>query len=180
MSGFRIPVFLRGEVIEENWVQFGGRGPEGAFEAPDPREYLERLPLATPMDLADLHEIGFDEILDVLEALGRALDFDTNRHLQEAYAAALQAANYPASLLENSYRMLPGAFERAGLREIAEERIGIGDTWMPTDRGIDFCNRDRMHAGHRAVIVSFSLQAATTTNRRYSSAGWTTKGPCLR
>ena len=125
MSGFRIPVFLRGEVIEENWVQFGGRGPEGAFEAPDPREYLERLPLATPMDLADLHEIGFDEILDVLEALGRALDFDTNRHLQEAYAAALQAANYPASLLENSYRMLPGAFERAGLREIAEERIGI-------------------------------------------------------
>ncbi|NRA02074.1 MAG: long-chain-fatty-acyl-CoA reductase [Myxococcales bacterium] len=125
MSGFRIPLFLRGEVVEENWVPFGGRGPESTFEAPDPHDYVERLPLATPMDLADLHEITFDEILDVLGELGRALDFDTNRYIQEAYSAALQAGNYPASILKNSYLMLPHAFDPVGLREIAEERIGI-------------------------------------------------------
>ena len=51
--------------------------------------YVDRLPLATPMAMADLNDLAFDEILDVLEALGNALDFDRNTHLQEAYEAAL-------------------------------------------------------------------------------------------
>ena len=35
MTAFRVPLFLRGEVIEEDWIHFGGRTGE-AFEAPDP------------------------------------------------------------------------------------------------------------------------------------------------
>ena len=42
--------------------------------------------------MSDLYELSFDEILDVLEALGEALHFDTNTHLQEAYEAS-PAAN---------------------------------------------------------------------------------------
>jgi hypothetical protein len=133
MSDFRVPLFLRGEVIEEDWTRFGGRGRGIAFEAPDPAIHVERLPLASPLALADLYEISFDEILDVLEALGQALDFEKNEHVRKAYEAGLVATNYPASILKNSYATLPFAFDRESIRELAETRIGIDhlEGWVP-------------------------------------------------
>jgi hypothetical protein len=125
MSSYRVPAFLRGEVIETNWVPFGGRSKGGAFDAPDPMKIVERLPLATPMALADLQAVPFEEILDVLEALGRALDIEKNRHVQQAYEAGLVASSYPASILRNSYVTLPTVFRREVVREIAEQRIGV-------------------------------------------------------
>ncbi len=133
MSDFRVPLFLRGEVIEESWVSFGGRYGGASFEAPDPAAHADRLPLGSPLDLADLYEISFDEILDVLEELGRALDFEKNAHVRKAYEAGLVAANYPASILKNSYTTLPYAFDREAIRELAETRIGIDhlEGWVP-------------------------------------------------
>ncbi|MBW2268599.1 MAG: long-chain-fatty-acyl-CoA reductase [Deltaproteobacteria bacterium] len=133
MSEFRVPLFLRGEVIEEDWKTFGGRRGSGTFEAPDTAQYIDRLPLSSPLAMADLYEISFEEILDVLEELGRALDFEKNKHLQQAYAAGLVAANYPPALLANSYTTLPYAFDRESIREIAETRIGIDylEGWVP-------------------------------------------------
>jgi len=125
VSAFRIPAFLRGEVVEEDWTQFGGRGGSEAFEAPDPQRLVERLPLPSPADLADLYSISFEEILDVLEALGQALDFEKNPHVQRAYEAAQVASNYPAAMLRQSYVTLPYVFDRESLRELAEQRIGI-------------------------------------------------------
>jgi hypothetical protein len=124
---------LRGEVIEDDWVTFGARQGKEGFEAPDPAKYVDRLPLESPMALADLYEISLDEILDVLEALGQALDFEKNPHIQQAYEAGLVAANYPASMLKNSYTTLPYAFDRESLRELAEARIGIDhlEGWVP-------------------------------------------------
>ncbi len=137
MSAFRVPMVLRGEVVEDDWVTFGARNGKEGFEAPDPAKYVERLPLQSPMALADLYEISFEEILDVLEALGKALDFEKNRHMQEAYEAGLVAANYPASMLKNSYTTLPYVFEREGLRELAQARIGIDhlEGWVPRTLG---------------------------------------------
>jgi hypothetical protein len=137
MSDFRVPMFLRGEVIEADWVEFGGRGGGCRFEAPDPAKYVDRLPLGNPMALADLYEISFDEILDVLEALGKALDFEKNRYVREAYEAGLVAANYPPSILKNSYVTLPYAFDRQSIRDIAEARIGIDhlEGWVPKTLG---------------------------------------------
>lgn len=125
MSGFRVPLFLRGELVADDWVEFGGRGSGRSFLAPDPRRHVERLPLASPMDLADLHAVPFEEILDVLDAVGKALDFETNRHVREAYEAGLVATNYPASMLAQSYVTLPFVFEREYVREMAESTVGI-------------------------------------------------------
>ena len=122
MSTLRVPLFLRGELVEGDWVGFGGRSSAGAFVAPDPRKYVDQLPLASPMALADLQAVPFAEIVDVLAELGRALDFEKNRHVQEAYHAGLAASNYPASILRKSYVTLPYVFRRENVYEIAEAR----------------------------------------------------------
>jgi hypothetical protein len=129
---FHVPLFLRGELIEEGWVEFGPPGSGRSFLAPDPRTFAERLPLATPMDLADLHAVPFAEILDVLDAVGKALDFDKNRHVRAAYEAGLVATNYPASMLAQSYVTLPFVFARDYVREMAERTVGIDhlDGWV--------------------------------------------------
>jgi hypothetical protein len=133
VSDFRVPLFVRGELVEQDWKLYGGRGGAGSFEAPDLAKHVERLPLGSPRALADLYEISFDEILDVLAELGRALDFEKNAHVRAAYEAALVAANYPASMLKSSYAMLPRTFDRAAIRELAEARIGIDylEGWVP-------------------------------------------------
>jgi hypothetical protein len=125
VSAFRVPAFIRGELVEGDWVPFGGRGRDAGFEATDPHALAPRLPLASPAAMADLQAVPFDEILDVLEGLGAALEFEKNAYIQEAYEAGLVAANYPPSILKNSYTTLPYAFRREAIREIAESRIGI-------------------------------------------------------
>lgn len=125
MSDFSIPALIRGETIEGDWVSFETRGQGPKFQATNAHNLVAQLPLGSPAAMADLQEITFDEILDVLEALGQALDFETNAHIREAYAAGLAASNYPASLLKNSYATLPLAFARGTVREIAEQRLGI-------------------------------------------------------
>lgn len=124
MRQFRIPLIVRGQVIEEDWIEFPSRhGPP--FLATDVRKHADSLPLGSPKALADLQETAFAEILDLLEELGKSLRFDSNRHVQEAYEAGLAAGNYSAPMLKHTYESLPRAFERDRVREIAEERIGI-------------------------------------------------------
>ncbi len=125
MSNFDVPLFIRGKLIQENWVEFGGRGTGSAFRAPDIHQYIDELPLKSPMMMADLYDVSFEEILDVLERLGAALNFETNPYIQEAYEAGLVAANYPSEILKGSYVQLPMVFNRDTIREIAEQRIGI-------------------------------------------------------
>jgi hypothetical protein len=125
VSNFDVPLFIRGKLIQENWVEFGGRGADSTFRAPDIHQYIEELPLKNPRAMADLYEVSFEEILDVLEQLGAALDFETNPYIREAYEAGLVAANYPAEILKSSYIQLPMVFNRDSIREIAEQRIGI-------------------------------------------------------
>jgi hypothetical protein len=132
MTSYRVPLFLRGDVIEDDLVGFDFRGG-GGFEAPDPRKYVDALPLHSPAALADLYEVPFEEILDVLEALAHALDFDSNPYLQEAYEAAVVANPLPESILRVSYQVLPPLFEREAVRELAESQVGIDylEGWVP-------------------------------------------------
>src|SRR5262249_6707538 len=109
-SAYTVPIFLRGEVITDDLVSFGTRSGDAQFQAPDMARHVHRLPLPSPMAMSDLHELSFDEILDVLAALGDALDFDRNTHLQEAYEAALLANPLPPEMLKNSYQILRPLF----------------------------------------------------------------------
>jgi hypothetical protein len=125
-SAYTVPLFLRGEVITDDLVSFGTRSGATEFQAPDMARHVHRLPLPSPLAMTDLHELPFDEILDVLEALGKALDFDTNTHLQEAYEAALVANALPPDMLKNSYQILPPLFSRGNVLEVADRQVGLG------------------------------------------------------
>lgn len=125
MIAYTVPLFLRGQVITDDLVPFETRIGAAQFQAPDISKYVERLPLQNPGQLSDLYELSFDEILDVLAALGDALDFDTNAHLQEAYEASLVANVLPAEMLKNSYRVLPPLFSRDNVIEIADTQVGL-------------------------------------------------------
>jgi hypothetical protein len=122
---YTVPLFLRGEVISDNLISFGTRKGVAQFQAPDMSKYVARLPLHNPAEMSDLYRLSFDEILDVLEALGNALDFNTNTHLQEAYEATLVANVLPAEMLKNSYRVLPPLFSRESVTEIADSQVGL-------------------------------------------------------
>ncbi len=96
-------------------------------------KYVEQLPLGNPAAMRDLYELSFEEILDVLQALGDALDFSSNPYLQEAYEASLIANVLPAEMLKNSYCVLPPLFSRENVTEIADTQVGLDylNGWVP-------------------------------------------------
>jgi hypothetical protein len=132
-AAYTIPLFLRGEVITDDLVSFGTRSGGHQFAAPDMGRHVHRLPLPSPAAMTDLYDVSFDEILDVLEALGNALVFDTNPHLQQAYEAAQVANALPAEMLANSYRVLGPLFSRASVVELADSAVGLDylNGWVP-------------------------------------------------
>lgn len=132
MSTFTVPLFVRGEMITDDLVEFGTR-LEHRFQAPDPVKHVQALPLADPTSMADLYDISFDDILDVLADLGQALAFDKNAYIQEAYEACLVSNPMPETLLRTGYLALPGLFTREAIRELAETQVGIDylEEWVP-------------------------------------------------
>ena len=132
-AAYTVPLFLRGEVIANDLVSFGTRDGAARFQAPDMAKYVGRLPLKSPGEMADLYDVSFDEILDVLEALGEALDFESNTHLQEAYEASLVANVLPAEMMRNSYDVLRPIFSRQHVLEVADTQVGLDylNGWVP-------------------------------------------------
>jgi hypothetical protein len=130
---YTVPLFLRGRIITDDLISFGTRKGVAQFQAPDMTKYVAQLPLHSPAEMSDLYQLSFDEILDVLEALGKALDFDTNSHLQESYEATLLANVLPAEMLKNSYRVLQPLFSRESVTEIADSQVGLDylNGWVP-------------------------------------------------
>lgn len=133
MIAYTVPLFVRGQIITDDLVSFETRIGASQFQAPDMTKHVERLPLKSPGQMSDLYALSFDEILDVLAALGDALDFETNTHLQEAYEASLVANVLPAEMLKNSYRVLPPLFSRDNVTEIAATQVGLDylNGWVP-------------------------------------------------
>ena len=115
------PAVIRGQVIETDLVRFGGRNGDLEFLAPDPMSILGRLPLGNPSRLTDVYALSVDEILDYLEALGKALDVRTNVHLQHALKLTLETAPMSESLVRHQYSRLPSLFLREELEDMVSQ-----------------------------------------------------------
>lgn len=132
---FVASAIIRGEIINSNLVEFGGRG-QGDFKflSPDPHSFIDQLPLGHPGKLADLYSLSFEDILDFLEAVGEELDVRKNPHLQQALAGSYYTAPTTKPIVDYSYSALRSAFARDAVIEMAEKTVGIKylEDWIPT------------------------------------------------
>ena len=133
MKTFKAGIVIRGQWIEDNLVEFGGRGTGITFLSPDPKQYLSRLPLGSAKALGDLYDLKFDDILDYIDRLGKRLVLANNAYLQEALEASCLTSSLTPPLLQSSYEVLPHLFNRQTAHEIADRTIGIDhlEGWVP-------------------------------------------------
>src|SRR3954451_18655854 len=106
MSRIVAPAVIRGEVITDNLVSFGGRGGEMEFLSPDPATIVDRLPLGNPAEMRKLYTLTIDDIIDYLVELGSALDLSRNAHMQESLEHSYAATDLTPSILRWQYSLI--------------------------------------------------------------------------
>lgn len=148
------PAVIRGQTINDDLIGFGGRGASAEFQAPDPTTLLRRLPLRNPRGLSDVQELAFDEIVELLAALGPRLHPDRNPFLQEALAHVEGFSDLTPPLVRAAFERLPSLFSEPIVRQIAE--MGLGreylDGWVE-HRLIDGRTASIRAMGARAVHI---------------------------
>lgn len=116
---------LRGQVIETDLIEFGGRGGDIMFLAPDPHKIASRIPLASPRLMEDLYELSFEQILDYLGELGPRLALKDNAYLQEALRFSYDTAPTTRPIMDRAYQDLPFMFDTERIRKMVDFNIGI-------------------------------------------------------
>ncbi|WP_298197560.1 acyl-CoA reductase [Novosphingobium sp.] len=155
-TGYRVPLLLRGEIVEGGDMAFGGRRGGVSFTAPDVAGHLGKLVLSTPSRMADIAGLPFAEIERFLAALGERLDPATNPHLAEAFALACHTSGLSRSLLVEYYRGIPGMLQPDAVRDVAERMVGLDylNGWVEQPRGRNRHGTLRIRAvGSRAVHI---------------------------
>lgn len=155
-TGFTVPLLLRGQIIDEASVEFGGRRGGISFRAPDLSKHLNELTLSAPSRMADLYSISLDEIFDFLAALGKRLHPADNPYLQQSFELSRATSGLSDSILRHHYNGIPSFFERDVVRDIAERLIGIDylEGWVEQPETIKRNTRLSIRAvGARAVHI---------------------------
>ncbi|MGO4169322.1 acyl-CoA reductase [Novosphingobium sp. YAF33] len=122
---FRVPLIIRGQIIGDGDVLYGGRRGGVSFRAPDLAKYVADLPLRTPSSMADLYSLRFEEILDFLVALGERLDIGRNRHLQHAFRLSCLTSGLSESILRRHFQHMGATFDRGEMRRMMERSCGV-------------------------------------------------------
>lgn len=123
-KNYRVPLIIRGEVIEDSFIQFGGRRGGVKFEAPDLGKHLNKITLSTPSKMADLYSISLDDIVDFLVELGGQLDFSRNEYLQQAFELSSHTSGLSESILRYQYEHIPYFFRRDEIEMMIERSCG--------------------------------------------------------
>ncbi|WP_245849191.1 acyl-CoA reductase [Mycobacterium palustre] len=133
MTGFAAPAIIRGQLIDDDLVTFGGRSGTATFRAPDPHRLLGSLELSDPSRLREVQDLPFSEIVAYLAALGDALTLPRNAHMQEALELSAQFSDMTPPLVRSSFEQLPALFSAAAVSELAETTVGIPylEGWVP-------------------------------------------------
>ena len=153
---FTVPLLLRGQIIDEATVEFGGRRGGVSFRAPDLSKYLNELTLSAPSKMGDLYSISLEEIFDFLARLGERLHPADNKHLQESFELSRATSGLSDSILRHHYEGIPNYFRKAATRDIAERLIGIDylEGWVEQPQTIQRNTRLSIRAmGARAVHI---------------------------
>jgi len=156
MSRFTVPLLLRGQIIDEATVEFGGRRGGVSFSAPDVSKHLDALTLSTPSKMGDLYAITLEEIFDFLAKLGERLHPAENRHLQESFELSRLTSGLSDSILRHHYDGIPNYFRKEVVRDIAERLVGVDylEGWVEQPQTTQQHTRLSIRAvGARAVHI---------------------------
>jgi hypothetical protein len=121
----RVPLIIRGKLIEDYALEFGGRHGGVAFETPDVSKYVDQLTLSTPSKLADLYALTFAEIAEYLEDLGQHLLFERNAHMQGAFELGRSTSGLSESVLRERFDLMPMIFGKQQVYGVAERSCGL-------------------------------------------------------
>ena len=125
---------IRGKLIETDLIEFGGRGGDITFLAPDPHKIADQIPLASPRLMEDLYEISFEDILDYLAELGERLDVRKNDYLLEAREYSYATAPTTKPIMDHFFRDMPFMFDKERIRGMVDFNLGIPhiEGWVET------------------------------------------------
>jgi hypothetical protein len=137
MKEYVIPLILRGKVIEDNLVDYGGRRGEFAFKSPDVTKYASEIPLNNPSNISDLYDISINEIIDFLSELGTRLSPETNPYMATALEISMQTSGLSRDMIDGVYAGIGKVLCEERIREIVEQTIGTKmlEGWVPTQLG---------------------------------------------
>ena len=123
-KNYTVPLIIRGQVIEDDCIPFGGRRGGVKFQAPDLGKHLKHLCLSAPSKMGDLYDISLDDIIDYLVELGGRLDFAKNPYLREAFELSSFTSGLSDSILRYQYEHTPHFFRRDEIEMMIERACG--------------------------------------------------------
>lgn len=170
MNECKVPLIIRGKIIEDCDVEYGGRNGELRLHTPDVKKHLDLLLDDAASRLDDLYEIPLEEILDFLGRVGARLDLDRNPYWREAFEVSCRASNLSRPVIESVYRSCAQWLTPPYVRELIELRIGWKylESWVEHKLDSDGRTFYIRAMGARAVHViagNVPLVAATTLMR---------------
>jgi Acyl-CoA reductase (LuxC) len=150
-ANIHVPLVIRGQLVGEPELEFGGRGGACSFRTPDVRKHLATLVLRTPSSIADLYALRFHDLVDFLIELGSHLNLERNPHLQQAFEVSRQTSGLTDEILANVYRSFGRMFSRTSLVTMIERTIGA--------RYLDGWVEETLPSGARVAIRAFGARA---------------------
>lgn len=119
-----VPLIIRGELIEDNLVDFGGRRGGLRFQSPDVNCYFDKIVLRDPGALRDWYTLSMEEILDYLDELGSMLSPATNPHMLAALEASFATSGISPESLRFMYENQRHTLKKARVREMIDAVFG--------------------------------------------------------
>ncbi|MET0379473.1 MAG: acyl-CoA reductase [Spongiibacteraceae bacterium] len=132
MKVFKVPLIIRGEVIDDFTVEYPGRKGGVSFVTPDVNKYLKKL-TTTPASLEDLYRISIDDILDFMVEVGARFNLESNPYVQEAFEISTLTSGMTEPVLRAVYSGFDKICEKSFLSEYVEAQVGRKylESWVP-------------------------------------------------
>ena len=121
------PFFVRGVLLEGDSVEHVSRDLGASFTTPTLD--LDQV-IAPRSELPPLLDVKLSEIIDFLVETGRALDLDTNPHMQECLELLSATNPLPRRVVENLYRTAPHLLRRESLESTNFADPAVLDGWV--------------------------------------------------
>lgn len=123
MKVYKVPLIIRGKIIEDYSIEHPGRKGGVSFVTPDVNKYLRQL-TTTPASLNDLYDISMSDILDFLVEFGQRFNLNNNPHLQEAFEISTLTSGMTESVLRGVYSGFDVICQKDFLQRYVDIQVG--------------------------------------------------------